>query len=497
MLFKRSTGVGGSKSKKANTMDPRVDGTKVSTPPVVETESVTIEATPPPHVTEEVPAAEPLSATTSLANLELDDVGVLVSGTTKKTRAGTGALGLDPTKFEDSGIFEGNHPLLTAGRRFRESTVLADPTKQYDLLQEIGEGSYGKVYKAKTKQGNNLLAIKIIPVDNDLEDLDKEIEALKKVKNSNYIVRYHGNFQNEGHLWIVMDLCDAGSVADVLSVCKKQLTEEEMRDICAAACLGLVHLHAHKLIHRDIKAGNILLTSQGHAKLADFGVSAQVSTMKSKRDTLIGTPYWMAPEVILETKYDERCDVWSLGITLIEMAEGVPPLDHIHPMRAIFQIPKRDPPKFQEEAKWSADMVDFLVKCLIKDPKVRPHSSELLEHPFIKNTAASLEASHGISEVTKALALECGPKITQYYLENKHHEDSDEEPSKGDTIKIENHKTRAKRRSMETMESTGTFEAYGTASNGTFQVFPGSTAAPDYMKYFNQLHEEGEGASAE
>jgi len=445
-----------------------------------------------------------LTPTGSMSAMDLDEVGALRpagSTVTRKNRGQTGALGVDRSMLEDPSIFDGMtvNSTTTMGRRFRESTVMSDPSKRYELVQEIGEGSYGKVYKARHIVTNVHVAIKIIPVDNDLEDLNKEIDALKKVKDSNYIVRYHGNFQNEGHLWIVMDLCESGSVADVLSICKRLLNEEEIRDICAATALGLTHLHKHRLIHRDIKAGNILLTNEGNAKLADFGVSAQVSTLKSKRDTLIGTPYWMAPEVIKETKYDEKCDIWSLGITMIEMAEGVPPLDHIHPMRAIFQIPKRDAPKFQEQSKWSEDMNDFLAKCLVKDPTQRASSAELLEHPFIKERVAFLEANQGMSETTKALALECGATIIKYYQEHKNDDDDETEVHevKGDTMKLEaNNKARRKSQD-ETMESTGTFAQFPTG-NGTFQVFTsGTQSTPDYMKYFNQFHEEGEGASAE
>ena len=423
-----------------------------------------------------------------------DEVSALRVGTTRKTRVGTGALGVDISAVEDPSIFNGASPTSTMGRRFRESTVMIDPSKNYNLEQEIGEGSYGKVYKAKHTMSHIVVAIKVIPIDNDLEELNKEINALKKVSHSDYIVRYHGNYQHDNNLYIVMDLCEAGSVCDILTVCKRELKEEEIRDITAATTLGLSHLHKHRLIHRDVKAGNILLTNEGNAKLADFGVSAQVTTMNGKRDTLIGTPYWMAPEVIQETKYDSKCDVWSLGITLIEMAEGVPPLDHIHPMRAIFQIPKRDPPKFQHPEKWSDTMIDFLAKCLVKDPEGRMSSTDLLEHEFIKAAVERLEQNKGQSEITKALALECGPKIIQYYLEQKKTGEGDEDDpaNKGDTLKVDK---QPRRKSQEATEDTGTFS---TTNNGTFQIFPnGTQSPPDYMKYFNQLELEGEGASAE
>lgn len=417
-------------------------------------------------------------------------IGELPDLPVKKDR---GVVGLLATEVDQS-IFDSG---TTMGRqRFRDSTVMSDPTKRYDLLQEIGEGSYGHVYKARHTMTNVIVAIKVIPVDNDLDDLNKEIEALKKVRDSNYIVRYHGNFQHDGHLWIIMDLCDAGSVCDVLEVCHREMNEEEIAEITAAALLGLIHLHTQKLIHRDVKAGNVLLTNEGNAKLADFGVSAQVSTLKAKHNTLIGTPYWMAPEVIQESQYDDRCDVWSLGITIIEMAEGEPPLSNIHPMRAIFQIPKRDAPVFKEPVKWSGSMVDFLAKCLVKDPNLRLYSRDLRDHPFLKDRIAVMEArKDGTSDITKKLALECGPAIAQHYLEQKHRNDDPTEHCAGDTIKIDKSGEggggiRARRKSQETMESTGTFQVFPPGgSKGTFNVFTdelgeGDAAPADYMKYF-------------
>lgn len=441
---------------------------------------------------DEIPSPENLEGNNIIDPDELGDLRNMSGDSTmKRNRGGTGVLNVDSSVKVDPSIFEIGSSATIASRKFRESTVLNDPTKRFELIQEIGEGSYGKVYKAKTIPAGLPVAIKVIPIDNDLDDLNKEIEALKKVKDSDYIVRYHGNYQHDNQLYIVMDLCEAGSVCDILTLCKRSLSEDEIRSITAATTLGLSHLHKHHLIHRDIKAGNILLTEEGNAKLADFGVSAQVTTLQ-KRDTLIGTPYWMAPEVILESKYDAKCDVWSLGITLIEMAEAVPPLDHIHPMRAIFQIPKRDPPKFQQMEKWSPEMNDFLAKCLVKNPDDRLSSTQLLEHPFIKDTCTALLANDGRLATTKALALECGPKISDYYLNHKGAED-DDGTAKG-TVKVTDNK--AKRRSQENEGETGTFET--TANNGTFQVFTSDTGVqPDYMKYFNQFAEEGEGAAAE
>ena len=174
-----------------------------------------------------------------------------------------------------------------------------DPAAVFQIVEKLGEGSYGEVYNALDKRTGQLVAIKVIPVESDLSDFKREIEILKQCR-SPYIVAYTGSYFKDGNLWIVMEYCGAGSVADLMAIAGCTLTEREMAEVLAATLKGLEYLHAHKLIHRDLKAGNILLTEDGAAKLADFGVSAQLSSTISKRRTVIGTPYWMSPEVIQE-----------------------------------------------------------------------------------------------------------------------------------------------------------------------------------------------------
>ncbi|XP_036088784.1 serine/threonine-protein kinase 3 isoform X4 [Rousettus aegyptiacus] len=163
------------------------------------------------------------------------------------------------------------------------------------------------------------------------------------------------------------------------------LTEDEIATILKSTLKGLEYLHFMRKIHRDIKAGNILLNTEGHAKLADFGVAGQLTDTMAKRNTVIGTPFWMAPEVIQEIGYNCVADIWSLGITSIEMAEGKPPYADIHPMRAIFMIPTNPPPTFRKPELWSDDFTDFVKKCLVKNPEQRATATQLLQHPFIKN----------------------------------------------------------------------------------------------------------------
>jgi serine/threonine protein kinase len=258
-----------------------------------------------------------------------------------------------------------------------------DPEEMFQLLEKLGEGSYGSVHKGLHTTSGTIVAIKIVPIVNEITALKKEIQILKECRHPN-IVGYIGSYIKEGDLWLIMDYCSAGSVADLIKITKRTLTEPQIASVCQASLRGLLYLHEGKKIHRDIKAGNILLDHKGVAKLADFGVSAQLANTYSKKNTVIGTPYWMSPEVISKSTYNKKTDIWSLGITAIEMAEGEPPYSHIHPVRAMFVIEKNPPKGLTEPHKWSAEFNDFVTKCLIVDPKQRPTAKELLIHPFVR-----------------------------------------------------------------------------------------------------------------
>ncbi|EFX80950.1 hypothetical protein DAPPUDRAFT_211626 [Daphnia pulex] len=267
-------------------------------------------------------------------------------------------------------------------KKLSEESLTRQPEEVFDIICKLGEGSYGSVYKALHKESGQVLAIKQVPVDTDLQEIIKEISIMQQC-DSPYVVKYYGSYFKNTDLWIVMEYCGAGSVSDIMRLRKKTLSEVEIATVLLDTLRGLEYLHLRRKIHRDIKAGNILLNSEGHAKLADFGVAGQLTDTMAKRNTVIGTPFWMAPEVIQEIGYDCVADIWSLGITALEMAEGKPPYGDIHPMRAIFMIPTKPPPSFREPDQWSPEFIDFVSRCLVKNPDERATATELLQNEFI------------------------------------------------------------------------------------------------------------------
>jgi serine/threonine protein kinase len=341
-----------------------------------------------------------------------------------------------------------------------------DPEKNLHLLEKLGEGSYGTVHKARTIPTNAIVAVKIVPVDNDLDEVIKEINIMKQCKNE-YVIEYYGSYFKDSGLWIVMEYCGAGSVSDLMRLTKKTLTEEQIACVCLQVLKGLKYLHGIRKIHRDIKAGNILLNEKGEAKLADFGVSGQLSDNYAKRQTVIGTPYWMAPEVIQEIGHDVKADIWSLGITTIEMAESKPPHSNIHPMRAIFMIPSRPPPTLQEPDKWSSDFKNFLEKCLTKNPDERPDANTLLEHPFIKKAKPPSALTDIIDEAQHIIA-EFGRDGRQNDTDEESPDGSgDDQAESGTVVKgAGGSSATAKSVNLGTIEGDGTMVTIGSTDDG-------------------------------
>ena len=277
-------------------------------------------------------------------------------------------------------------------------SIPSNPEDLFSLLYPIGIGAYGQVFKAIHKETKEIYAVKIIDysrnndsknnnvINYNYNSIQQEISLMKLLTDCQYIVKYYGSYfsRRSNTLWLILEYCSCGSVIDLMLSINRTFTEYEIASIITMVLKGLVYIHSKNLIHRDIKGANILINEEGIVKIADFGVGIQLIN-ENNRKSKKGSPYWMSPQVALNADYNEKTDIWSLGITCVEMIEGDPPNSQLKPRFVIEKIGK-DPPSADELLKgknYSEEFKDFVMKCLEITQRKRPNAKELLKHNFI------------------------------------------------------------------------------------------------------------------
>jgi len=296
---------------------------------------------------------------------------------------------------------------------------------EFKAEEVVGEGAFGKVYRGINKKTKETVAIKVIDLEKADEDFDEvqiEIAILADMRHP-AIVAYHGSFVNHNELWIIMEFLSGGSCRDVLDQ-KILFPEECVAVVMRELLLALAYVHKDGRVHRDVKAANIMLGGDGNVKLVDFGVAAQMSTRATK-NTFVGTPFWIAPEIIKGFGYNHKADIWSAGITAIELAEGYPPYVDLDPMKVLHLIPKAKPPELKSGSKI---FKDFVAKCLVRDPRQRMDTKDILKHKFLKKAKKNEILVKIVNQYkdAKAKSSSTDQKNTQNTDQNKKNEKIDD-----------------------------------------------------------------------
>ena len=284
-------------------------------------------------------------------------------------------------------------PEESAALTLQELVSKEDPKTLFDEFTKIGEGAAGEVFMAKDKRDGRVVAVKVMKMNSDnTKLLATEIGIMKTSHHAN-IVDYVDSFMpTDKEMWVVMEYMGGGCLTDILEAFDVvRLSERNIAYIVRDTLRALSYIHSLHRIHRDIKSDNILLGADGTVKLADFGYAAQLTAKQQKRNTVVGTPYWMAPELIRGQDYGVKVDIWSLGIMMMEMAQGEPPYMEFPPLRALFLITTKGIPPLKEQTRWSPDFHDFFNKCIDVKVETRPDADALLAHPFLKQASEPAE----------------------------------------------------------------------------------------------------------
>jgi hypothetical protein len=341
----------------------------------------------------------------------------------------------------------------------------------YQLLEQIGEGTYGKVYKAMDKRTKKTVAIKVIALEQEWLPLLAEVNMVIDLSHPS-IVNYYAWFFEGGCLWLVMEHCDGGGLNDVMRVLKRPFDEHELAALLRGVLNSLAYVHTLNRIHRDIKAANILVTSEGLVKLCDFGVSAQLdSSVGAKTSTRIGSPYWMAPEVILAQGHNTKADIWSFGITALELFQGHPPRSEIPGSAVLLKIPMSPPPEAPPNA--TEPFRRFIARCLVRDPELRATAAQLLEDPFIRAVPDRAGATIVRTLVTRYIQERAAAKGGDGDGDGDEDEEEEEEEDGGGDDAFAQSLADGGASTILLGGDTGTFMA--SADTGTFMASGGGT----------------------
>lgn len=266
-----------------------------------------------------------------------------------------------------------------------------DPTPLFKIIEKAGQGASGSVYLAELVIDNKKVAIKQMDlnVQPRKELIINEILVMKDSQHKNIVNFLDSYLRHDNDLWLIMEYMEGGSLTEVIENNEFKLSEIQISIICRESLKGLQHLHKKHIIHRDIKSDNVLLDLKGNVKITDFGFCAKLTDQRNKRATMVGTPYWMAPEVVKQKEYDEKVDVWSLGIMTIEMIEGEPPYLNEEPLKALYLIATNGTPKLKKPEQLSNSIKKFLSICLCVDVRYRASTNELLNHSFMTDEPVS------------------------------------------------------------------------------------------------------------